>query len=243
MKKTKKLWTYLFAMTLISGVFVSSCDFSISKKSDPELEQTPKENDKDIKIQNQPQIKDQQPPKQPQTNVILKENEYNNIRIIDGDTAYLWKNNDFETEIKVRFYGIDAPETFKESKPENKLAPKENYYAQQAKDLLSNYVKSNPDNIYTLNPLKKDHYDRQVGIITDKNDNDLSKMVLAQGLAMVWYITTDPKNKNFAVRNDFELNYYNQLIQIQNQARSQKIGIWSEKSIKNSYYNRKRINY
>ncbi|WP_336612760.1 MULTISPECIES: thermonuclease family protein [unclassified Campylobacter] len=89
--------------------------------------------------------------------------EYSLEKVSDGDTIVLLSKGE---KIKVRFYGIDAPESAQE-------------YGQFCKNMLSDFLK-NKD--IKLEIKDKDKYGRVVGIVY-ANGEDINKAMVRNGCA------------------------------------------------------------
>ena len=131
------------------------------------------------------------------------------VRDIDGDTLVAKVNGKNET---IRFYGIDTPE---DVNPRiHCIEP----YSIQAKDFVESKLKSG-QTIKILFNDEKGKYGRSVGTIYYKNNNkwySLNEALVANGLARVAYLNQNNKTINT-----------NDLYTAQDNARSQKLNIWS----------------
>jgi endonuclease YncB( thermonuclease family) len=92
------------------------------------------------------------------------------------------------------------------------------FYASKATNLSSQEILHK--NV-VIKKWKKDSYDRTVTRINYKW-NDLAKILLKNGLARIKYIS--PIEKDFFYYPD--VDYYNQLLEIEQYAKINKIGIW-----------------
>ena len=123
-------------------------------------------------------------------------------KCVDGDTAWFYLDNE---RIKVRFLGIDTPEST-------------NYVEEYGKE-VSDYtchLLTNAKDIYLeydLNSDKEDKYGRVLGWVFVDNNN-LSELLLSKGYAEVRYIYNDYK-------------YIDSLCKSQEIAYLSKLGIWS----------------
>ena len=127
-------------------------------------------------------------------------------KCIDGDTAIFIVNNE---SVKVRFLAIDTPELLLDSGESNPLGKK-------ASDFTCNIL-TNAKTIkleYDPNSTKTDNYDRVLAWIwTD--DNLLQKEIVKNGWAEVKYIYND-------------YLYVNELKELELEAKTKKLGIFSD---------------
>ena len=126
-------------------------------------------------------------------------------RVIDGDTIEILKDDEF---VKVRLYGIDAPETTQK-------------YGKEATDKVIELLR--PVNMITVNIIDKDRYGRFIATV-HTNDEDMVKVnsygsvrgdvgliLVDQGLAWHYKKYSDSKELEAA----------------ENYARSNKLGLWN----------------
>lgn len=140
--------------------------------------------------------------------------EYTHItKIIDGDT-FEDKNN-----VKYRLLGVDTPESFDSSNNFKPTIGIQKFYATKATNLSSKTIFNK--NV-TIKNWKIDTYKRMVSRVSYEKI-ELSKLLLINGLARVKYIS--PIEGDFFYYPD--IDYYNQLIDVENYAKLNKIGIWS----------------
>ncbi len=126
---------------------------------------------------------------------------------IDGDTAKFILNEEI---IKVRFLGIDAPETPNSPREEGFLWEKASNFT---KEKLENAKKIEIE--YDDNAAKKDKYDRFLAWIFI-DDKLLQEMIVSNGLAKTYVL-----HKNY--------KYYNELKKGEEYAKNNKLGIWNNK--------------
>lgn len=129
---------------------------------------------------------------------------------IDGDTAWFIINGKKE---KVRFLGVDAPEATKMVEE----------YGRDASDFTCNIL-SNANDIYIeydSNSDVRDKYDRVLGWIF-VDDNNLSELLVLNGLAEVKYIYGDYK-------------YISDLCDAQYKAYSDRLMIWNLYNYSDNY--------
>src|SRR5690606_32520023 len=124
-------------------------------------------------------------------------------KVVDGDTFWV-KNGD--QELKVRFIGIDAPET------RNAGRKKIGYFGKEAKDYvtaltLQKWVRLEFD------VGKKDRYQRLLAYVYLEDGTFLNAHLVARGYAIV---DTHPPN----------IKYVELFTALQRQAREQQLGLW-----------------
>lgn len=140
---------------------------------------------------------------------------YNNTyitKIIDGDT--------FEDDKKIRYrlLGVDTPESFDSSNNFKPTIGSQKFYATKATNLSSKTIQNK--NV-KIKKWKLDLYKRMV-VRINYGTIELAKLLLSNGLARVKYIS--PIEGNYFYYPD--TNYYEQLMEIQKYAKTNKIGIW-----------------
>jgi len=126
-------------------------------------------------------------------------------KVIDGDT--FWVDNGTES-FKVRFIGIDAPET------RNSRWKKKGYYASESKE----YVRSMTEHQWVrleFDVQTMDRYKRKLAYIYLEDGTFLNASLVEQGYAVV---DTYPPN----------VKYVEQFIDLQKQARNAKQGLWGK---------------
>lgn len=129
-------------------------------------------------------------------------------KCIDGDTAAFIINNKSE---KVRFLGIDAPESVHPNLDVEEFGmDASEYTCKMLKNASNIYIE------YDVNSDIRDKYDRILGWIFVDNNN-LSELLLSKGLAEVKYVYGDYK-------------YISNLCSVQEKAYFNKVGIWSNDS-------------
>ena len=126
-------------------------------------------------------------------------------KVIDGDT--FWVDNGVES-FKVRFIGVDAPET------RNTRWKKKGHYATESKK----YVKSKTEHQWVrleYDVQSRDHYKRVLAYIYLQDGTFLNASLIEQGYAVV---STFPPN----------VKYVELFIKLQRQAREKKRGLWKD---------------
>lgn len=126
------------------------------------------------------------------------------VNVVDGDTAW-FEQADYAAH-KVRFIGIDTPETVHPSKPEQAFGPEASEYTTDR--LLDQMV-------YLERDIEEhDHYGRFLFYIWLEDGTLLNWDLVRQGYATV---TTYPPN----------VKYVDYFIQAQERARTEGLGLWS----------------
>lgn len=207
MKKLKRLFLWMSSLSSFSFIFVSaSCGVEV--KNNTEIG---KNKDK-----------------------VEYGNEYFVINVIDGDTIIIDKD---DKQVRVRLYGIDTPETYKVysdgSDNKDSLARLENYYAIKARDELKDMIWSN-QRIIKLKDLGLDKYERTLGVIYSRNNEDLNLKLVESGLARVHYISSNPKSVYYT-KTDFEKEYHKKLLLIESESKNKEEGFWKAKNIKDVF--------
>ncbi|WP_426461488.1 thermonuclease family protein [Mycoplasma hafezii] len=143
--------------------------------------------------------------------------------VYDGDTIKLTDGK------KVRFRGVDTPETLKPSTV-GKLAKYENYYAEKATEYVYDVIKKNKNRVY-LDITGEDKYGRLVAIVyLDKAKNlkdSINNLLVEHGFARVAYITVNNKHSIYNAETELEINLYNILMKSQQEAQAKKLEIFS----------------
>lgn len=132
-------------------------------------------------------------------------------RTLDGDTVSVVVRNGGGTRIKVRLYGIDAPETDKIGKKSGKVFKPGQPYGEEAMNALESKVRNA---ILTVKVYDIDKYKRMVGVLSFGNRNINLEMI--QG-GWAW-----------AYRQYLDTPYASEYIAAEEQARSQKKGLWAQ---------------
>ncbi|MGL6125118.1 MAG: thermonuclease family protein [Metamycoplasmataceae bacterium] len=142
------------------------------------------------------------------------DNKYTFItRIIDGDTFEDDKN------IRYRLLGIDTPESFDSLNNFKPTIGIQKFYATKATNLSCEMIHNKSVKIQKW---KLDTYNRVVARI-NYGSIEISKKLLLSGLARVKYISNIEGNFFFYP----DVDYYNQLIETENYAKANRIGIWN----------------
>lgn len=130
-------------------------------------------------------------------------------KIVDGDT--FWVDDGSEKGLKIRFIGVDAPET---RRTRNKEI---GYYAQESKAFLTQLIFGKKVRLeFDVDLL--DRYQRTLAYVYLEDNTFVNAELVKQGYAMVMTI---PPNVKFA-----EL-----FVQLQQEARENNRGLWSKQEI------------
>jgi endonuclease YncB( thermonuclease family) len=124
-------------------------------------------------------------------------------KIQDGDTINL------TTGEKIRFFGIDAPETFPFAQP----------YGDKAKERVERAIKDHDMIVHLLavnGSSNTDKYHRQIRIVFVGKDTDLNLLLLKEGLAWAY--------RRYLKGTEFETPY----VEAEEEAKRKGIGLWSE---------------
>lgn len=119
------------------------------------------------------------------------------IQIVDGDTLYVSYNHE---KIKIRLYGIDAPEMKQK-------------YGKQSKDFLESLLSYE---IITVCPLGKDRYQGIIAMVYFKQEN-IQALLIENGLAWVY-----PKYCRKNICKNWEI--------LEKNARDNKKALWGDKN-------------
>ena len=126
--------------------------------------------------------------------------------VVDGDT--FWADDGSAKGLKIRLIGIDAPETRRTRQKEI------GYYAAESKDHLSQLIGGKAVRL-EFDIQRLDRYQRTLAYVFLTDGTFVNAELVRQGSAVL--MTTPPNVK-----------YVDQLIQLQQQAKSKKIGLWKE---------------
>ncbi|MBA5792764.1 thermonuclease family protein [Flavobacterium sp. xlx-214] len=131
---------------------------------------------------------------------------YKVTKVVDGDT--FWVDNGTAKGIKIRFIGIDAPESQKRWKKE------EGHFGKESKAYLTNVLMGQKVRLETdIDSL--DRYGRTLAYVYLEDDTFVNAELVKEGYAV---IMTVPPNVRYA---DF-------LYDLQVKAREKKLGLWNK---------------
>lgn len=127
-------------------------------------------------------------------------------KVIDGDTFWI---DDGSDKVKVRFIGIDAPET------RNAGRKKKGYFGEEAKAYVTKLTQNKWIRL-ELDVSKKDIYQRLLAYIYLEDGTLLNANLVANGYAIV---DTHPPN----------VKYVDLFVDLQQTARQKKLGLWASR--------------
>lgn len=128
-------------------------------------------------------------------------------KVSDGDTIHL--TDDLGTKLKVRLYGIDAPETEKSNRKTGKVSKAGQPYGEEAFRALDDKVFRKR---VRVDIMAIDQYQRFVGIIW-LGDRNINKEMVAEGYA-------------WAYRQYLDRPHASEYIVAEKQARDRRLGLW-----------------
>lgn len=128
------------------------------------------------------------------------------VKVVDGDTIDVLMNNKIE---RVRFIGIDAPETVDPVKPVECFGPEA---TEKAKQLLEN-KKVKLENDPTQG--ERDKYNRLLRYVFLEDGTNISKKMIEDGFAREYTYL----NNSYQYQSDFK--------SAENMAKSNNLGLWS----------------
>jgi len=130
-------------------------------------------------------------------------------KVSDGDTINV--QDSMGTKVKIRLYGIDAPETVKSNKKTGHISKPGQPYGEEAWKALDNKVYKKQ---VKLEIMAIDQYKRSVGIIW-LNGKNINQEMVAEGYA-------------WAYRQYLDRPHASEYIQAEEQARTNKLGLWKQ---------------
>jgi micrococcal nuclease len=131
--------------------------------------------------------------------------------VLDGDTIKCVIEDSGGTYVKVRLYGIDAPETDKITKS-GKVSKAGQPYGEEASNALK--AKIGRQAVVRVDVMAIDQYKRLVGILTMDNRN-INREMVAEGWA-------------WAYRQYLDRPHASEYITAEEQARSKRLGLWRD---------------
>jgi endonuclease YncB( thermonuclease family) len=130
-------------------------------------------------------------------------------KVSDGDTIQV--TDSLGTKIKVRFYGIDAPETEKSSKKTGRISKPGQPFGEEASQALKGKVQRKK---VRLDVMDIDRYGRTVSIVWFENRN-INREMVAEGWA-------------WAYRQYLDRPHASEYIDAEEQARRNRLGLWQQ---------------
>lgn len=131
------------------------------------------------------------------------------IKVSDGDTINV--QDAMGTKVKVRLYGIDAPETEKGNKKIGRISKPGQPFGEEAYQALNSKVYRK--NI-KLDIMAVDQYKRSVGIVW-LNGKNINQEMVAEGYA-------------WAYRQYLDRPHASEYIELEEQARAKRLGLWEQ---------------
>ena len=130
-------------------------------------------------------------------------------KVSDGDTIHVTDN--LGTKVKVRLYGIDAPETQKPNKKTGRISKPGQPYGEEAFQALKSKIYRQQ---VKLEIMDIDQYKRSVGIVW-LNGKNINQEMVAEGYA-------------WAYGQYLDRPHASEYIEAEEQARSRKLGLWKQ---------------
>ena len=130
-------------------------------------------------------------------------------KVSDGDTIHV--TDSLGTKVKVRFYGIDCPETEKSNKRTGHVSKPGQPYGEEAFDALRGKIFRKH---VRLEVTDIDKYKRSVAIVWLGSRN-INQEMISEGWA-------------WAYRDYLDSPYASEFIRLEEQARSQGLGLWQQ---------------
>lgn len=143
-------------------------------------------------------------------------------KVSDGDTIQV--TDSLGTKVKVRFYGIDAPETEKSNKRTGLISKPGQAYGEEAFQALKSKLQRQK---VRLDVMDVDRYGRTVSTVWLGNRN-INREMVSEGWA-------------WAYRQYLDRPHASEYIQAEEQARSQKLGLWKQSNPQPSWEFRKSL--
>jgi len=130
-------------------------------------------------------------------------------KVSDGDTVHI--TDPLGTKVKVRLYGIDAPETEKSNKKTGRISKPGQPYGEEAYQALRSMIYRKQ---VKLEIMDIDRYKRAVGIVW-LNGKNINQEIVAEGYA-------------WAYRQYLDRPHASEYTQAEELARSKKLGLWQQ---------------
>jgi len=131
------------------------------------------------------------------------------VKVSDGDTINVQDARG--TRLKIRLYGIDAPETEKSSKKTGHVSKPGQPYGEQAFRTLDGLIYHKK---VTVEVMDRDRYNRLVALVWLVGKNINQEMV-AEGYA-------------WAYKQFLDTPYASEFIRLEEEARKKRLGLWSQ---------------
>jgi len=131
------------------------------------------------------------------------------VKVSDGDTINV--TDPLGTKVKVRLYGIDAPETEKSNKKTGRISKPGQPYGEEAYQALNAKIYRRQVKVEIM---EIDRYKRSVGIVY-LNGKSINKEMVAEGWA-------------WAYRQYLDSPYASEYIHVEEVARGKRLGLWQQ---------------
>jgi len=129
-------------------------------------------------------------------------------RVVDGDTVHVQSDG---TKLKIRLYGIDAPETEKINRRTGRVSKPGQPYGEESQNALHGKVGCQRVRVDVVDI---DKYKRLVSIIW-MNDRNINKEMVSEGYG-------------WAYRKYLSAPYASEFIRVEEHARAKRLGLWRE---------------
>jgi len=146
------------------------------------------------------------------------------VKVIDGDTVHVITAN--KTKLKIRLYGIDAPETPKINRKTGVVSKQGQPYGEEAYEVLKDKTFGKKVRIEIMDI---DRYKRMVAVLRIGNRNINQEMVI-EGWA-------------WAYRQYLDRPYASEYIRAEETARAKKLGLWNQANPQPPWEFRKLMKY
>ena len=131
------------------------------------------------------------------------------VKVSDGDTIQVIDSHG--TKVKVRFYGIDCPETEKGNKRTGKISKQGQPYGEEAYRILQGKLRRQH---VRLDVMDIDRYGRTVSIVW-LGDRNINLEMVAEGWA-------------WAYTQYLDRPHASEYLQAEEQARTKRLGLWQQ---------------
>ncbi len=131
------------------------------------------------------------------------------VKVSDGDTINV--QDPGGTKLKIRLYGIDAPETEKSNKKTGHISKPGQPYGEEAFRALENLVAHRK---VTVEVIDRDRYNRLVALVW-LADRNINEAMVAEGYA-------------WAYKQYLDTPYASEFIRREREARQKRLGLWRQ---------------
>ena len=142
-------------------------------------------------------------------------------QVVDGDTIQL-ADGQF-----ARLLGINTPEIgrYKRSKSDKFMYKPDQPLAQEARNVLVKLLQPKRVGLVFPHGVKRDKYHRLLALAVNTKQQFVNVLLISEGLA--WYIAMEPRTASYKAH--YEDNYIPCLQIAEQQAKAEKLGIWSQR--------------